>query len=110
MLVSAGFDERCAAAFPVTHILCASNQLQPTAARYAGHLCSWPYSSHITAADEAIGGTETSLPVDVLLCIGVIIGCLTLPFAIVLKLHRLAWGLVMKVASLFRSGKVLPIP
>ena len=35
LLVPAGIDERCAAAIPVPHIICAPNQLQPATARCA---------------------------------------------------------------------------
>jgi hypothetical protein len=63
-----------------------------------------------TPADEAVGGSEASLPVDVLLCIGVIMACLTLPFAIMLKLHRQIGSFFVKVASSCRPRKVLPMP
>ena len=64
----------------------------------------------MSAADEAVGGGETSLPVDVLLCIGVIIGCLTLPFAIMLKLHRMIYNLAIKASGMCSSRKVAPMP
>lgn len=65
--------------------------------------------SHAAAADEALGGSEASLPVDVLVCIGVIMVCLTLPFAVMLKLHRQIWNFVLKVTRVCCSRKIVPM-